>query len=321
MNFSISAVGNKNTASYTLEYKLQSASTWTALTSGSVYALNSSIISASGVFGVDNSFDVRLSVTDYFGTIRSTFEIPTAFTLLDFNASGRGVAFGKVSEMSEGVEFALPMRSGHGELINSPVHLKANQDLNSLLDTGYYIIGNTNVSATILNKPRGTLTESALVEVIAMGDDVQKLQRYSLCDKDDQYIWQRIYYSDTWGSWMLIGGCSGWKNLSMESTFSAYSSTTHPRYRVSGNLVTVSGAVSPKTAFMSSLVRTVFARGIPEAFRPDVAHSFICQGSDLNRWNLGVETDGTLTMSRYGKTENETVPTTAWLIFHCTYSI
>ena len=85
LNFAISPVGDKNMAAYTVEYKLQSASTWTALTSGSVYAFNDSIISASGLFGVDNSFDIRLSVTDYFGTVRSTFEIPTAFTLLDFN--------------------------------------------------------------------------------------------------------------------------------------------------------------------------------------------------------------------------------------------
>lgn len=109
VNFSISAVGNKNTASYTLEYKLQSASNWTALTSGSVYALNDNIISASGLFGVDNTFDIRLSVKDYFATVTSTFDLPTAFTLLDFNKSGRGIAFGKVSEVAEGVEVDLPM--------------------------------------------------------------------------------------------------------------------------------------------------------------------------------------------------------------------
>lgn len=113
VRFSISPISDKNTAAYTVEYRLQSGAEWTALTSGAVYALNDSIVSASGLFGVDNSFDVRLSVTDYFGTVRSTFEIPTAFTLLDFNQSGRGVAFGKVSEMEEGVEFALPLYSTH----------------------------------------------------------------------------------------------------------------------------------------------------------------------------------------------------------------
>ena len=109
VNFTISPVGDKNTKSYKLEYKLQSATTWTALTSGSVYALNSNVISSSGLFGVDNTFDIRLSVTDFFATVTSTFEIPTAFTLLDFNKSGKGIAFGKVSEVENGMEIDLPM--------------------------------------------------------------------------------------------------------------------------------------------------------------------------------------------------------------------
>lgn len=109
VNFSISAVGNKNDTSYVLEYRLKDGESWTALTSGSVYAMNQKVVSASGFMSVDNSYDVRLSVTDFFGTVRSTIEIPTAFTLLDFNASGKGVAFGKVSELEEGMEVDLDM--------------------------------------------------------------------------------------------------------------------------------------------------------------------------------------------------------------------
>lgn len=323
VNFSISAVGNKNTAAYSIEYKLQNATTWTSLTSGSVYAMNQKVVSASGFMSVDNSYDVRLSVTDFFGTVRSTIEIPTAFTLLDFNASGKGIAFGKVSELEEGVEFALPMRSGHGELINSPVILPINQDLNALTDTGYYAVGNTAISATILNKPPMTGTATALVEVKPMGDTLQRLQRYSVCDKDDALVWQRIYYSGTWGSWMLAGGSSGWKNLTLDDGFALYNGTAanQPMYRINGNLVTVKGAVSPKTAYTSSATKVTIASGILSEVRPDEAVSFVCQGSGMNRWTFGVETNGTITISRYGTTENASVPTTAWLIFHCTYSI
>ena len=321
VNFSISPVNQKNTASYTVEYKLKTATTWTTLTSGSVYALNQSIISASGFMSVDNSYDIRLSVTDYFATVRSTFEIPTAFTLLDFNASGRGIAFGKVSELTEGVEFALPMRSEHGELINSPAVLPTNQDLDALLDPGYYLVGNTTVSTTIKNKPPMTTNQTALVEVIALGDGMQKLQRFTVCDKDDQFTWQRMYYTNAWGAWMLIAGSSGWKNLTIDSAFNAYSDNTQPRYRVNGSLVTVMGAVSPKTAYTSSTTKVAFASGIPEGLRPDTPLTFICQGSGLYSWACGIETNGTITISRYGITENASVPTTAWLIFNCTYSI
>lgn len=107
VNFSISAVGNKNTKTHKLEYRPKNGSTWTTLTSGSVYALDSNIVSASGFMSTDSSYEIRLTVSDFFTTVTSIFDIPTAFTLLDFNASGRGVAFGKVSERTEGIEFAL----------------------------------------------------------------------------------------------------------------------------------------------------------------------------------------------------------------------
>lgn len=320
LNFNISPVNNKNKGTYAIEYKLQTATAWTTLTSGTSYALNSSVVSATGLFSVDSSYDIRLSITDNFTTIRSIFEIPTAFTLLDFNASGRGVAFGKVSEI-EGVEFALPMKSGHGELMTSPVLLPTNQDLNNLIDPGYYVVGSTAVSGTIKNKPPMTATETALVEIIPMGDGLQRLQRYTVCDKDDQYTWQRLYYSTTWGSWMLIAGCSGWKNLTIDAAFNPYSDSTAPRYRVNGSLVTVMGAVSPKTAYTSSATKVTCASGIPEALRPDTPLTFVCQGSGMNRWACGIETNGTVTVSRYGVAENVSVPTSAWLIFNCTYSI
>ena len=321
VKYSVSALNNKNTANYTLEYKLSSATAWTSMASGSAYSLSESIISAKEILGVDNSYDVRLSVSDAFSTVRSIIDIPTAFTLLDFNASGRGLAFGKVSEKTEGIEFALPVWSYHGELINSPTILPMNQDLDALTEPGYYVVGNTTSSPTILHKPPMTNTETALVEVIAMGDGMQRLQRYTLCDKDDQHVWMRLLYSGTWGVWMLIGGCTGWKNLTIDSAFTAYSDNTPPRYRVNGNIVTVMGAVSPKTAFTSGTTKVTIASGIPEYFRPDTPLAFVCQGSGLNRWACGIETNGTVTISRYGVTEAVSVPTSAWLIFNCTYSI
>lgn len=107
LKFAISPVGNKNSSAYILEYKAKSDSAWTEIQSGTGYSLTDTIIT-DAVFGVDSAYDIRLSVTDYFSTIRKTAEIPTAFTLLDFNASGKGIAFGKVSE-KDGMEVDLDM--------------------------------------------------------------------------------------------------------------------------------------------------------------------------------------------------------------------
>lgn len=203
INFSISKVNEKNTAAYALEYKLQSASTWTNLTSGAVYALNDTIVSASGIFGVDNSFDVRLSVTDSFGTVRSTFEIPTAFTLLDFNASGRALAFGKVSELKEGVEFALPTVFSHAETPSSVTYLTEGQDLNEVREPGFYTIPTTAISGTLLNKPyTGTSTGSLIV--LREGNGLQRAQIVHVASKPNGAIYERCYYSNAWGDWKTV---------------------------------------------------------------------------------------------------------------------
>ncbi len=208
VNFSVSPISNKNTGSYTIEYKLQTATTWTALTSGSTYALNDTIISASGAFGVDNSFDIRLSVTDSFGTVRSTFEIPTAFTLLDFNKSGRALAFGKVSELTEGVEFALPTVFSHAETPSSPVYLQTGQDLNAILEPGFYAIPNSAVSATLINKP-WTSTATGGVYVLVEGDGMGKVQIAHKLSKDEGEIYERSYYQNAWGSWHRVHNGGG----------------------------------------------------------------------------------------------------------------
>jgi len=208
MSFTASAVNNKNTVTYSVEYKLKTATAWTALTSGSSYASNDTYISGTGFLSTDNSYDIRLSVVDSFTTVRSVTDIPTAFTLLDFNASGKGVAFGKVSELTEGVEFALPMKSTLGHLITSPVILQTGTDLNSLTETGYYAFSNV-VSTTLLNSPmQGSASGS--VEVVHEGEAGQVRQVLTRCSVAYREIWDRLYYSNKWQEWIpVFKGSSG----------------------------------------------------------------------------------------------------------------
>lgn len=208
INFSISPISDKNTKSYTIEYKLQSATTWTALTSGAVYALNTSIVSASGPFGVDNSFDIRLTVKDAFATITSTFDLPTAFTLMDFNASGKGIAFGKVSELAEGVEFALPTKFSHAETPNSPIYLQSGQDFNDIQEPGFYAIPNTAVSATLANKPWASTATGGLY-VMVEGDGMGRCQIAHRLAKGEGEIYERSYYQNGWGPWSRIHNGTG----------------------------------------------------------------------------------------------------------------
>jgi hypothetical protein len=111
MNFAIASLGSKNAKSYVLSYKPKTSSTWLQLASGSVYTYNSSQTFSEG-FSTELSYDLQLVVTDSFGDSSAATaygEIPTAFTLLDFNASGKSLAFGKVSEVADQMEIDMPM--------------------------------------------------------------------------------------------------------------------------------------------------------------------------------------------------------------------
>ena len=116
---------------------------------------------------------------------------------------------------------------------------------------------------------------------------------------------------------------SDWVLLELDSAYKAYDEKTEnmPKYKATANVVTVTGAVSPRTEYTSSSDVVVIAKGIPAELRPATHQQFVCQGSGMNRWNCSIRTDGTITMSRYGTTAATTVPTTAWIVFCCTYQV
>lgn len=105
--FSISPVSNKNQKYYEIVYRKVGDENWSAITSGQVYTLDTSVIS-SAAFDADYSWEVKLDVFDYFDEAASTITVPTAFTLVDYRATGRGIAFGKVSEKNA-FEVAIPL--------------------------------------------------------------------------------------------------------------------------------------------------------------------------------------------------------------------
>lgn len=205
--FSIASANSKNTSSYTIEYKLVSATSWTALKSGTGYSLNQTIVSGA-VFSVDSTYDIRLTVTDYFGKAQAIVDLSTAFTLIDFNANGKAMAFGKVSEKTEGVEFGIKAFFSKGESPNGAIELPANTNLNNVLDEGYYCIPNTAISASILNKPI-TNNSTAAMQVLKGGNTDQKIQIYYRGEKANAEVWERHYYTSSWGEWVCITKAGG----------------------------------------------------------------------------------------------------------------
>lgn len=321
----VTALSNKNTAVYTLRYKKSADTSYTAVNLTD-YSNVYSVTNASYIIPADSSYsyNVEITVKDDFSTAKRSATASTGFSLLHWKANGKGFAVGKLSEKDDTFEVAFRMWSKFGDLMTSPVELPSNQDLDLLLDYGYYIIGDTATSLTIKNKPTwlsATDNGTAFIEVIPMGNGMQRCQRYYVCSKSLQFVYQRIYYTASWGDWAIVGGCSDWKTLTINDGFEEYGSGSAPKYRNNGNTITVCGAVKPTKIITSSTTDVKFAGTIPEVYRPAYSQVFICQGSGINRWCFSVKTDGNLYVGRYGTNDYVDIPVGAWLTFSATYSI
>ena len=98
----ITSLSSKNTKTFTLQYKLKTATSWTTsetYTAGYTYTVTNKIIAN---MSVDEAYDFRIVATDYFGAATSKIiSLSTAYTILDIKADGTGIAFGKVSKVSK----------------------------------------------------------------------------------------------------------------------------------------------------------------------------------------------------------------------------
>lgn len=105
---SVSSVNSKNSHVFKIGYKETSSSTYTYVTiENDGYSLDKSNVVLSDItFSENSSYDFQFWVNDYFITTVAVQALGTGFTLMDFNASGKGMAIGKASE-KDAFEVAL----------------------------------------------------------------------------------------------------------------------------------------------------------------------------------------------------------------------
>ena len=140
---SVSSLNSKNTKNVTVQYRQAGATTWNTL-SGSIFTASS-----------DKRWEVRLTVTDKFESTVAVREVSVAYTLMDFNASGKGMAIGKVSEgdnfdvnmgamFRKGVNVPL-LADNTGDLVSVPtagtVNLSSTQGITDVISTYKSFIG------------------------------------------------------------------------------------------------------------------------------------------------------------------------------------
>lgn len=109
--YSISTVNNKNTRTAVIQYKRSTGSSWSNLLTNSAYSANTTVYPSIELLS-DYQWDIRLTVSDYFGSSEMTVTMPSAEVLMDLLASGDGMGIGKTAEQSNLFDIGWPLRIG-----------------------------------------------------------------------------------------------------------------------------------------------------------------------------------------------------------------
>lgn len=114
-SFNITSLSSKNGHTVKIQYKKSTAATWIDLTSISGYSASGAIYLTASLFDTDSSYNIRLYVSDSFTSTTYEININTEPTIMDILSGGKGVAFGKVAELMDTVEFGwdLKLKSGN----------------------------------------------------------------------------------------------------------------------------------------------------------------------------------------------------------------
>ena len=104
----VTALNNKNSATYKLRYKKSTATSFTTVTL-TTYTGKYSVTNGSYIFAADSSssFDVEVEVADDIGTAIRASSASTAFTLMNWGADGTSMGIGKVAEKANTLQIGL----------------------------------------------------------------------------------------------------------------------------------------------------------------------------------------------------------------------
>lgn len=182
MSADVSSAEDKNTKSFKIMYKKLAATTWDTLTlSNEQYSLNTTKIIEN--IDTESEYNFKAVATDYFSSAEYSHNLSTAYTLMDFNRTGKGMAIGKVSTQ-DAFE------------VNMDAHFKGEFTINgkSILNL-IYPVGSIYMSVNSTNPGEifdGTWTSYGQ-EKVPIADSYQ--QELTLNSGDDRhitcYMWKR----------------------------------------------------------------------------------------------------------------------------------
>lgn len=162
--YSVTSLNNKNTASMVIEYKRSAETAWTQLLTGSELSADTTVIPTSPTFSADYQYDIRLSLSDYFGAAQPYVTVlQSGAVILDIRNDGMGLSFFKTSDR-EGIDFGASAKGAVLGLWEATAEIPENGNFNEYVQPGVYSVPRNDTMATLQNRPcdrAGTLRVSS----------------------------------------------------------------------------------------------------------------------------------------------------------------
>ena len=198
----ITALDNKNTAKYILEYKKSNEGddkyVAVVLTD---YANNYNVQNGIYRFAAysGSSYNIRLVATDNFEAIPKPTVLSTGEVMEHWRADGKGMGFGKMGEVENGADFGWAIKANEGFI---PIPIPEGTDLNDIKTPNLYYCKDGG-NATYKNSPITSEGITFILEV-KQGGNNGFTQILTTTSKDGVAIFQRAHYSGAWGDWNTI---------------------------------------------------------------------------------------------------------------------
>ncbi len=177
---------NSNASTYSIKYKVSSASTYSntiPVASATQSITKSGMLYTDGIYAANrgsgtkvqlsttNTYNLQFVISDYFTTTTNVQTLDTGFDLLNFNASGKSMAIGKVSQATASQELLeVGLQSNFEENINASKDVTSSATITAKRFKTLYLTGgdgNTTGYRKIATFPLGIWTNRRVTFSVA----------------------------------------------------------------------------------------------------------------------------------------------------------
>lgn len=176
---SISSVANNNAKLFQIGYKKTTDENYTFATISSTYSVNEQDSVSSFTISPDYAYDILFQAVDSFMTTAIGRELTVGFDLMNFNASGKAMAIGKVSEAGvneELLEIDLPL-----EVLQPMSGISGS--FNTLSKDNQNVL----VPYILYDEPSGSVSNITLDDDASNYEYLEVYYRYSTSDSFGEY--------------------------------------------------------------------------------------------------------------------------------------